>query len=85
MFVNKITLSDISLPVSACQAVLLDTPYFQLSVKLKSLRSLLQLVCTALVQIFCIGRERRMRSRGVEPAGSFPILVNNIRSLASFY
>jgi hypothetical protein len=26
------------LPVSACQAVLLDTPYFQLSVTLKSWR-----------------------------------------------
>jgi hypothetical protein len=39
MFGNKITQSDISLPVSACQAVLLGTPYFQLSVKLKSSRS----------------------------------------------
>src|SRR5713101_8708683 len=85
MFGNKTTQNDISLPVSACQAVLSDTPYFQLSVKLKSLRSLLYLVCSALVQVFCIGRERRMRSRGVEPAGSCPTLVNNILSAASFY
>ncbi len=34
---------------------------------------------------FCVGRERGTRSRGVEPAGSFPTLVNNILSAASFY
>jgi hypothetical protein len=37
------------------------------------------------VQMFCIGRERRTRSRGVEPAGSCPTLVNIILSAASFY
>jgi hypothetical protein len=40
---------------------------------------------TILIQMFCIGRERRTRSRGVEPAGSCPTLVNNILSAASFY
>ena len=38
-----------------------------------------------LIQMFCIGRERRTRSRSVEPAGSCPTLVNNILSAASFY
>src|SRR5260370_41006750 len=33
--------------------------------------------------MFCIGCERKTRSRGVEPAGS--CLVNNILSAASFY
>jgi Tol biopolymer transport system component len=32
-----------------------------------------------------IGSERRTRSRGVEPAGRCPTLVNNILSAASFY
>src|SRR6266852_4401443 len=35
--------------------------------------------------MFCIGRERRTRSRGVESAGSCPTLVNNTLSAASFY
>jgi len=42
-------------------------------------------ITTKLIQMFCIGRERRTRSRGVEPAGSCPTLVNNILSAASFY
>src|SRR5258708_38843915 len=33
--------------------------------------------------MFCMGCERKTRSRGVEPAGS--CLVNNILSAASFY